>query len=421
MVDSTLKNFKKCDVFTPDKISKLMSKYLFKDGDLLEPAVGIGNLIKFISHNDYDNIDVYDIKKEYLDKCNYDNITKYNKDFIKSDINKKYKNIILNPPFIKIQDLSKDYIKYIKNKWSMFKKGNIDIYYIFLLKCLELLDDDGIMVSITPNSFLYNKSSTTFRKYLIDNQYISEIIDFKNKKVFKNVSVYCCVTIFTKNTKNTFLYNNKTIYYNKINNIEYNIFNSNSKTLKDSNSKTLKDICNIKNGIATLRDNIYIHKERLFNEPCWKTITNSKIEKFIIFPYDENSNILNEDIFKKENPKTYKYLENHKIELSKRDKGKKKYPMWYSFGRTQSLKISKNDNVLYMPTFLDPENIIIKKDSPMLFHSCLCIEAKDNEDLDNIYNIIIDNKDFIINNSPKRGGGWITISTRILNQIIINK
>ncbi len=34
-------------------------------------------------------------------------------------------------------------------------------------------------------------------------------------------------------------------------------------------TKKLGDICNIKNGIATLRDKIYIHKERKYEEPCW--------------------------------------------------------------------------------------------------------------------------------------------------------
>ncbi len=416
MTDEKLQNFKKCDVFTPDHISHRMSDYLLNDGNLLEPAVGTGNLLKFISHNKYDYIDVYDIKKEYLDKCVYDNVIKHNTDFIKSEINKKYKNIILNPPFIKIQDLSKEYITYIKNKWPLFKKGNIDIYYIFLIKCLELLEIDGIMISITPNSFLYNKSAINFRKFLIENRYITEIIDFKNEKVFTNVSVYCCIVIFTKSIKDKFIYNNAIIDYNTINNLEYNIFSANTIP----NKTTLDDLCNIKNGIATLRDKIYIHNEKMFNEPCWKPITNSKIKKFIIFPYDDNGKIISECIFKNTNPKTYTYLENNKIELSKRDNGKKNYPAWYSFGRTQSLIISKNHNVLYIPTFLDPENIKIKKDVPLLFYNCLCIETKNDIDLDIIINAIISNKDFIINNSVKRGGGWITISSRILKQISIN-
>jgi Eco57I restriction-modification methylase len=417
-IDETLLNFHKCDIFTPDNISQIMANYLLNEGNLLEPAVGEGNLLKFINKESYEYIDIFDIKNKYLIKCpNDNNINKFNEDFIKSNIIKKYKNIILNPPFIKIQDLSNDYIKYIKKKWNIFKKGNIDLYYVFLIKCIELLDNDGIMIAITPNSYLYNISAIQLRKFLIDNTLIDKIIDYKSEKIFDNVSTYCCITIITKKRKQTFLYNNNIIEYNKIINSEYNIFNSSNENINIS--KTLNDICNIKNGIATLRDKIYIHNNKLFNENCWKEITNSKQNKFIIFPYDNNGNIIDEDIFKNNNPKTYKYLLNNKIELNKRDNGNKIYPKWYSFGRTQSLKISQNENVLYIPTFLDPNNIIINKDKSKLFYSCLCIEAKDNYSLDNIIEIIKNNKLFITNNSSKRGGGWISLSGRILKQIPI--
>ena len=34
-----------------------------------------------------------------------------------------------------------------------------DIYYAFIYKSIELLDDDGVLVMITPTSYLTNKSS----------------------------------------------------------------------------------------------------------------------------------------------------------------------------------------------------------------------------------------------------------------------
>lgn len=116
-IDNDLLKFNRCDIFTPDKISLIMNSFLTKKGNLLEPAVGTGNLLKFINYNDYTNIDIYDIKQEYLDECDNDtNIKKYNTDFIKSDITTSYKNIILNPPYIRFQDLSIDYRKFIFSK-----------------------------------------------------------------------------------------------------------------------------------------------------------------------------------------------------------------------------------------------------------------------------------------------------------------
>lgn len=411
--NNDLNKFIKCDIFTPDTISKLMASKLKKEGSLLEPSVGTGNLLKYLNIDNYNIIDVYELKSEYLKNITNDKINKINTDFIKLKIEKKYDNIIMNPPYIKIQDLSIKYRDYLRKNFSLLDKGLIDIYYAFLIKCIDLLKNDGIMVSITPNTYLYNKSAHNLRKYLFDNNFIKEIIDFKDKKIFNNASVYCCITIFTKNKKDYIIYNNKKIKYDAIlkNNSIFN-FNNN-------NNNILKNICKISNGIATLRDKIFIHSEKLYDEPCWENITNSHRIKSIIYPY-KNSKIIDEIYFKEQNPLTYKYLEKNKDELKKRDKGNKIYPAWFAYGRSQSINKPKRKSI-FIPCFLDPkkikDKIFIKE--PILYQGCLCIEPNDENDINKIKNIIIKNIDFITKNSSKRSGGWINMSSRILNQINI--
>jgi len=173
--DNDINNFVKCDVFTPDDISKLMVSKLTNKGSLLEPSVGTGNLLKPINLNNYDSVDVYELKNEYLHSINDSKINKFNKDFIKTDISKTYDNIIMNPPYIKIQDLSRGYRSYLKNYFPILKIGLVDIYYAFIIKCLNLLNENGVMVSITPNTYLYNKSAYNLRKYLFDNNFIMSL------------------------------------------------------------------------------------------------------------------------------------------------------------------------------------------------------------------------------------------------------
>ena len=413
-IDDDLLKFTKCDIFTPEKISKIMASKLKKNGNLLEPSVGNGNLLKFLDNNNYKSIDIYELKKEYLDEIK-DNkiINKYNSDFLKENINMKYDNIIMNPPYIKIQDLSINYRKYLRDNFNILNNGLIDIYYAFIIKCLNLLKNDGVMVSITPNTYLYNKSSLKLRQYLFDNKYIKEIIDYKHEKIFNNASVYCCITVFTKNNNSFIIYNNeKILYENIIKN--YSIFNFNN------NNNTLKKICKIKNGIATLRDKIFIHNEKLYDESCWKEITNGPNIKYIIYPYN-NGIIIDENEFKKNNPLTYEYLIKNKEELSKRDNGKKKYPLWYAYGRSQSIKYI-NKRCLYIPCFINPsqieKNIYINKN--ILHNGSLCIEPNNEDEIDDIKLNIINNIEFIRQNSTKRSGGWINISSRILNQIPLN-
>ena len=271
------------------------------------------------------------------------------------------------------------------------------------------------MVAITPNSYLYNKSALNLRKLLFENRYIEEIIDYNDAKVFKGISVYCCITVFTKKYKDTLKYNDITYHYNDIVKT-YSLFNNIGASSK--NTKKLQDICKIKNGIATLRDKIYIHQNKLNEEPCWSLITNGTQEKYIIYPYN-NVKIIDENEFKNENPLTYKYLLENKEELSKRDKGNKVYASWYAYGRTQSIKKS-NKECLYIPCFLDPKNFTITKNKNILHYGCLCIEPNNSSDLNYIKDVIIKNIDYITQNSQKRSGGWINVSSRVLNEIAID-
>jgi len=165
--------------------------------------------------------------------------------------------------------------------------------------------------------------------------------------------------------------------YEHISGPEFNIFTQTAPT----NTQKIGDICTIRNGIATLRDKIYIHATKLYDEPCWKPITNASIKQWIIYPYNSDGEILDEEVFKTSNPQTYKYLESNRDELAKRDKGNKQYPKWYSFGRTQSLKIPKARKIAYIPTFVHPSNINIQIDDPILHIGCLSIEASDYRDL----------------------------------------
>jgi hypothetical protein len=289
------------------------------------------------------------------------------------------------------------------------------------------------MVAITPNTYLYNKSAINLRKYLIKNKLIQEIIDFKSTKVFPNISTYCCITIFTLKQKDFLTYNNNIINYNSILEPTYNLFsqehnnnipNNNipNNNIINNNKIKLNDICNIKNGIATLRDKIFIHKIKKYEEPCWKVITNAYEDMWIIYPYNEKGKILEEEEFKNNNPLTYLFLEENKVELSKRDKGHKTYPKWYAYGRTQSIQKPQSSYVLYIPTFIDPLNITYKIDQSKLCVSCLSIEINNNNNkftLQNVIEVIKKNIDYIKNNSSKRGGGWISLSGTILKTLEI--
>jgi adenine-specific DNA methylase len=422
MIDAHLNAFEKSDVFTPEEIAKRMVSYLTGEGTVLDPAVGTGNLIRYLPET-YTKIEVYDIKQPYLDKCPQKaTLIKKNADYLKEPNNETYDNIIVNPPYIKIQDLSPEYRTYIKEKWKKYSAGSFDIYIIFLAKCLAQLKDTGTMVSITPNSYLYNKSCKAFREEIIVNRYIKEIIDFKEEKVFPGTSVYTCIMVMTKEPKDTFIYNGEEVEYETITGPEYNIFQGMNTTASTS-TKTLSDICKIKNGVATLCNEVYIHSVKMYNEPCWRRCKTSSDDKWIIYPYDETtSKVFDEEEMKIKNPRTYEYLETQKQRLSNRDKGNKEYPKWYSYGRSQSIKLPSRDRVIYIPVFIDPTNIQYTIDVPTVYSGCLCIELTTDEYTnEEVIATLKKNIEYIKSNSSKRGGGWINLSTKTLLSVPISE
>lgn len=65
------------------------------------------------------------------------------------------------------------------------------------------------------------------------------------------------------------------------------------------------------------------------------------IKHKVIFPYqiqDGKAVLIDEDNIQRDFPMAYAYLVSQREALAKRDKGKgKDYPIWYAYGRTQSL------------------------------------------------------------------------------------
>ena len=413
-IDPTLLEHRGCDVFTPTNISAQMASYLSSAGTLLEPACGKGDLLTNLDMSLYSRVDMFDIKEQYLAQCPIgSHIRKFCTDFLMYETDETYDNIISNPPYIRFQDLSSEYRKQLQDRWPILRKGNVDIYYAFILRCVEQLSSNGVMVIITPNSYLYNKSAYALRQYLIDNKLLREIVDFGSEKVFDGICTYCCITVIDKKDKKLFSYNGKNIHYNTVD--DYNIF----KTHIDGGTRRslLGEHCKVSNGLATLADKVFVHDKRLYREPCWREVFSGMKSKWCIFPY-LNGVLLPEATFAEDNPQTYAFLRTKQGALANRDKGRKKYPGWYAYGRTQALKIPEGKDVLYIPTLLNPRDVTLCIKKATLFRNCIAVEVVNpGYSVHQIAGAIQNNVGLLELHCPKRGNGWLGISTTVLKQI----
>lgn len=104
--------------------------------------------------------------------------------------------IVGNPPWVDIKGLPNEQVKYyFKNYVST--ENRINLYAIFIEKCLSILRRNGLLGYIIPNSILYQSSYTRLRKLILTKYSIKEIVRLPDN-VFDNVKAETLI-LFTEN------------------------------------------------------------------------------------------------------------------------------------------------------------------------------------------------------------------------------
>ena len=292
---------------THDKLKEKVYEFILnKPSNILEPSIGQGDLIAFITDK-IPNIkfDMYEIDKKIklLDKIQKDKII-YG-DFMKQIITKTYKTIVGNPPYIRT------------------KKGNM--YIDFTEKCYNLLDNNGEMIFIVPSDFLKLTSASKLLNIMMLNGTFTHIFHPHDEKMFENASIDIIVFRYCKNNsiKKKVLYNDKLLY----------ITNSNGlitfEKKENNNTETFQDYFDIYVGLVSGKENVY-KNEKLGNI----TVINgeNKINKYIYI-----------NKYPCENEKINKYLLEYKKELLERGIRKFNENNWFEWGAPRNITTMTTD------------------------------------------------------------------------------
>jgi len=107
--------------------------------------------------------------------------------------------VIANPPYISAVTMprnnsQKEYFK----KMYPLATGAYDIYILFLLKSMELLNKIGVYTFIIPNKFLIANYAKKCKEFLIKENGLINSIDVSNFKVFKDAGVYPIIIVGRK-------------------------------------------------------------------------------------------------------------------------------------------------------------------------------------------------------------------------------
>jgi len=326
--------------------------------------------------------------------------------------NKKFDVIIGNPPYVRVQNLTAESRKFINKNYFTASEGNIDLFIPFFELGLKLLKENGKMGYISPNSYYSSRASKRLREYIQENNFIKKILDFNHLPIFAGVTVYTCITLLDKSPKDNIKYAvihkkklleklNKTkftkIKYSSLNVNKWNLLNKKDAkniTKIESMGTPLGKLVKITNGIATLKDELYLldgeKQDRFFlknfknksykiePEITRKIIKASILKnkrdilenkRRIIFPYKligKSYQPLEEQELKKNYPNCYDYFLDIKEDLAKRDRGNREYNKWFAFGRVQGYNIFGEK--IITPGISPSSRFVICGDSKTLYY-----------------------------------------------------
>ena len=341
-----------------------------------------------------------------------------------------------NPPYVRSKHISNQ-TKQLMSRWEVTKSGNSDLYIPFFEIALKYLKDNGVLGFITVNTFKRSLNARKLREYFKANRLNISILDFGNYQVFNKKSTYTCIVLIEKKETNYIQYEKidpKNIDKKRdFSQIEYKLLDTkkgwllNKKEILENikkiekTGKPLGELYLIKNGLATLSNDIFIFKPieedenyyyhngfKIEKKICKDIIKPNRLKREdeieelkekIIFPYYENSKpnskkiVFEEEYFKENFPQVYKYLEANKKQLLNRDKGKSKKYMWYEFGRTQAL--SDYGEKLLFPYMSNQPYFVYSSQKDLLFYAgyAIFLDNKSQRDIE-LLKIILKSKLF---------------------------
>lgn len=158
----------------------LLKPYMSGIKTILEPSCGSGEFITSLKSSFPETVSITGI--EYNEtiyntilQLNSSNVSIFKEDYLKFTPAKNYDLIIGNPPFyvMKKENVDKIYYPYFD--------GRPNIFILFIIKSLELLNDNGILSFILPKNFLNCLYYDKTRNYISQHFQILNIVESTDK------------------------------------------------------------------------------------------------------------------------------------------------------------------------------------------------------------------------------------------------
>lgn len=362
------------------------------------------------------------------------------------DFDGKMDYVVGNPPYCNVHHLPKEIYKILKENYGFCTDGMTDLYIGFFEKGIKILNENGILGYITPNSWLTSKAGEKLRRTLYKQDILSKIYNFDTDKIFDNATTFTCITILDKNMNNKIktyhgsfdevneccfidkedLYINDKIFTGIENNIIKNIL---EYKVKDKDEQFV-----VKNGLATLKDKLFVIEKsdkdasidayvELYCDTVIDCVKASKGEyKHIIYPYDCNGNPLKYD-------ELCLYTLNLLKQRAERLDINTNETNWYLYGRTQAIKDTNKYRISCNNIIRDRNDIILRQLPPKtaVYSGYYIIRngmIQSKEGMKQLFHQVEDALktdlfiDYIKSIGKSKNGGYYTFSTKDIEKFL---
>jgi adenine-specific DNA-methyltransferase len=302
-----------------------------------------------------------------------------------TDFDNSMDYVVGNPPYCNVHHMSKENYDLLKTEFFFCSDGMTDLYIGFFEKGIQMLNSNGILGYITPNSWLTSKAGYWLRDHLYSHNSLQKIYNFDTDKLFNDATTFTCITIIDNNR--SFDDDNIVVYHGNFNDLSDNkrhcsvvdkhdiyvdekiLTNLKDDVIRHIIDYEIKDYDKrfiVKNGLATLKDklfvinpndkdtNVDIYVELYCNEiiDCVKA---SKGEfKYIIYPYDDSGKPLSYD-------NLCLYVRNLLERRAERLDIDMTQENWYLYGRTQAIKDVNKYRVSCNNLIRDKNDVILRE------------------------------------------------------------
>ncbi len=281
-------------VFTSKRVAKLMVQMLRStssgSASYLDPCLGKNIFFEELEQYNPCNLTGIEIDNTLIDKKIVDFYAGQNRnliigDFFDLSLTNKFDAIILNPPYLR-QELLNSEING-KSKITRFiddcgivvpKKSNLYIY--FLIKCLKHLKENGTLVAIVYDSWLFTDYGKILKQIIEKNYSLIKVVHFRHQ-AFENVNVGATIIII-KNTKTQ----NAVDYYPYNSSFEL----SEVPQLDDAKLQKVKlaelfDFYKLNRWVVDFNSDLFVQLQNMSSQPINRGVS-AIVNKYFIFNED---------------------------------------------------------------------------------------------------------------------------------------